>query len=526
MAILAALSAAVFPALAQEADVMRAALYISGAAEEEEVDQTVLERVEAFKGRIIKVNRPSRRAGELLSAYQLASLEDYRRRNGDILSWEELALVDGFGKEAVEALKPFLSLDSETLPGAVDTVVRHQRELLLRYAGTGFGAKFKWTAERWQAGAAWRGKDFTFHADADLGRHRVLIGDYHLRTGQGIAHWSGFSMENLSTVEAFIRRATGIRPGWSFSSASLYRGLAWEYARGPIQGSLFADIGGRLGTRVEGLWRAFQVGFTASIEKGGPVVSTDGRLNWKGMDLAAEFAWKNRSFGGIMAGSVKLADAFRLAFQGRALPSRFSGKKAGEYALAAGLGYKASSLTASFTLDAALVPKPDSGETGRRQLKAYAQARWQMTPAWALAARYTGRYRNYEDARTGLRLDILFSGGPWCATGRLEGAYCTQTGLLAYCEGGYNSDKLSGYLRVTGFLVNHWNARIYCYERDAPGTFSVPAYNGRGWAASFTGKWKIRWRRLTARLYLRAACRFRAGESPKPSGSVQLQLQI
>ena len=128
---------------AQDGDVIRAALYLSGASSEEELDATVVDRLENLRGRPIKVNKPSRRARELLSAYQIASLEDYRRNHGDILSCEELALVDGFNREAVVALRPFLSLDSEALPGSVDTLSRQKRLLLVRVTEKNWGAKYK-----------------------------------------------------------------------------------------------------------------------------------------------------------------------------------------------------------------------------------------------------------------------------------------------------------------------------------------------------------------------------------------------
>ena len=48
----------------------------------------------------------------------MASLLDYRKRNGDILSMKELAAVDGFSQERAEALAPFVSLYSEAAPGA------------------------------------------------------------------------------------------------------------------------------------------------------------------------------------------------------------------------------------------------------------------------------------------------------------------------------------------------------------------------------------------------------------------------
>ena len=41
-------------------------------------------------------------------------------------------------------------------------------------------------------------------------------------------------------------------------------------------------------------------------------------------------------------------------------------------------------------------------------------------------------------------------------------------------------------------MADNWNDRIYCYERDAPGSFNIPAYYGRGWAASLVGRLKLR----------------------------------
>lgn len=534
---------------AQDGDVLRAALYLGGVSTEEELDATLVDRLESLRGRPVRVNKPSRRARELLSAYQLASLEDYRRAHGDILSWEELALVDGFGREAVSALRPFLSLDSESLPGAVDTVSRQKRQLLVRVTEKNWGAKYKSSGDRYQAGAAWRDRDGTFHADVQLGRHRLLLGDYNARFGQGAAHWSGFAMESLSSPDAFVRRSTGLRPAWSFSHEGLHRGGAWEYARGAFQGALFADISGTYGLHAEGLWRAFQAGFTALLERGAPTFSLDGRFNWKGLDLAGELAWKNASPGGKAAASWKVSDAVRMAAQVRVLPSRFSGRKNGEYAFAAGASYASDSrvtlsgktgfgssvqaFTASVTADAALLPKPSSGESGRFQLRSYWQARWQLSPRWALAFRFTERFRNYEPARHDARLDVLFGHGLWSAAFRSEFAYCGYPGFLSYLEGGYKGDQasrwwreLSGYLRITGFLVEHWDARVYCYERDAPGSFSVPAYNGKGVAASLSGSWKHRFGRwFTLRLYLRAACTFRTTQAPAPVVHLQLQLE-
>ena len=108
---------------AQDEEILRAARYLSGASSEEQVDEYWIERLEARNGRRIRINEKTVRADGLLSDYQLASLADYKARCGDVLSWEELALVDGFSREAVEALRPFLSLASSRLPGSTGVPV-------------------------------------------------------------------------------------------------------------------------------------------------------------------------------------------------------------------------------------------------------------------------------------------------------------------------------------------------------------------------------------------------------------------
>ena len=189
-------------------DILRAALYLSGAQSEEEIDQDWIQRLEGMSR--VRINSGRLRPG-LLTDYQIATLADYRAAHGDILSWEELMLVDGFGREAVEALKPFLSLESRRLPGSADTV-RIRADALVRTTLKNIGTKAKVTGENWRVGGAWRTGDWTAHAEADTRLGRLLLGDFNIRYGEGLSQWSGFSMESLSTVDAFIRRSTGISP--------------------------------------------------------------------------------------------------------------------------------------------------------------------------------------------------------------------------------------------------------------------------------------------------------------------------
>ena len=148
-----AIAALFFIQVHAQDEILRAALYLSGADSEEEIDQDWIQRLEGMN----RVNSGHLRPG-LLTDYQIATLADYRAAHGDILSWEELMLVDGFSREAVDALRPFLSLESRRLPGAVDTV-RIKAEALLRTTLKNVGAKARVSGENWRVGGAWRNPD-------------------------------------------------------------------------------------------------------------------------------------------------------------------------------------------------------------------------------------------------------------------------------------------------------------------------------------------------------------------------------
>ena len=517
-------------------EILRAALYLSGANSEEEIDEDWIHRLEAM-GKV-RVNSNRLRPG-LLTDYQIATLADYRAAHGDILSWEELMLVDGFGREAVEALKPFLSLESRRLPGASDTV-RTRADALVRTTLKNVGVKAKVTGDYWRIGGAWRSPDWTAYAEADTRLGRIVLGDFNVRYAEGLAQWSGFSMESLSTVDAFIRRSSGIAPVWSYNSASVHRGAAYENGGRHWRASAWGTLDKVFGTHAEYLGRWGHAGGTlAWIPSSGFSASLEGRCNLRGADYSAEVAYRSRVLAGKASARWKMGDNSKLAAQVRVLPSKFSGKKNGEYALAAGYSLQAGRWVSlagrtgfgssvpmyklSLTLDAALLPV--AGVDPRRlQVRGYATWNWQFASAWSLALRLTERFRNYESPRTDLRMDAQFASGPWLSVLRCEAVRCEAWGVLSYLEGGYKNECLSVYLRVAAFDIAQWADRIYCYERDAPGTFSVPAYYGRGFSASLVAGYKLRLgRRFTFKAHLRAGYILRVAREPTPTLNLQLQ---
>jgi len=488
----------------------------------------------------VRVNSSHIRPG-LLTDYQIATLADYRASQGDILSWEELMLVDGFGREAVEALRPFLSLESRRLPGSTDTV-RTRAEALVRTTLKNVGVKAKVTGEYWRVGGAWRNPDWTAHAEADIRIGRFVLGDFNVRYGEGLAQWSGFSMESLSTVDAFIRRASGIAPVWSYTSSSVHRGGAYEYGGQHWRASAWGTLAKVFGTHAEYLGRWGHAGTTVAWSPSeGLSVSLEGRLNLRGIDGAAEVAYRSEAVAGKASARWKVGENGKLAVQARVIPSRFSGKKNGEYALAAGyalqsgrwqslagksgFGSSVPSYKLSLTLDAAMLPV--GGVDPRRlQIRAYGNWDWQMAPAWALSVRLTERYRNYENPRTAIRADVKFAHGPWLSVMRGEAVRCQSWGLLSYLEGGYKNETLSSYLRFSAFHIPEWADRIYSYERDAPGTFSVPAYSGKGISASLVAGYKLRLGRVTLKANLRGAYMLRVGRESTPTLNFQLQCSL
>ena len=103
-----------------------------------------------------------------------------------------------------------------------------------------------------------------------------------------------------------------------------------------------------------------------------------------------------------------------------------------------------------------------------------------------------------DSRRRDLRADLSVSREPFSVKWRLNLVKCENTGWLSYTEGGYKYGRDSSRLRVSLFLrgtfydTPDWETRIYCYERDIPGSFSVPACYGRGYSYSAIFSLKLR----------------------------------
>ena len=97
-------------------------------------------------------------------------------------------------------------------------------------------------------------------------------------------------------------------------------------------------------------------------------------------------------------------------------------------------------------------------------------------------------------------------------------------GLLGYLEGGWKPPGGTGWIRFTAFSTSGWQSRIYSYERDAPGNFTVPPCYGTGCSVMALAQWKRRVRKTNIKLYLRGSYRWQK-EKPGVAG-LKLQLTV
>ncbi len=568
---------------AQSDERMMAILYLSGADSEEELDEQEVERFAVLASRPLEINLASRSrmvSSGLMSQYQVASLMDYRLRNGDVLSVSELATVDGFGEEYAEALEPFVSFASNALPGQTEPGSKClTHEVLARSAIKGnafnYGAKYRMNyGETFEFSSAARtgysdkerfppsawSVNMTYFGKRRLGK--VMIGDFNARFGQGLTLWSGMSMSGLSTSSSFSRRPSGLSPSWSWSGIGSHRGVAADFTAGRMVYSTFVSFPGlrswcesgkpagislMTGANVTRYSRNGQVSLTGYcltdpmnmfVRPRGGKLSVDFRHSWRGVDYFGEIAWDfvGKSPGAIFGTVFPLGGDWKLSSAVHSYSPDFGSdytggirgwtKTSDEHGVAIGVEKAGAFLTADLAVK--------GRDRSRRQLRVQFKLPLQLTRTSVLSVKITERFRPYEEIlkyRTGARCDLDWSSsglsaryGPsdkpaWKLRGRIEGLLCRSLAALSYLEGGRKTERFSAYLRGTIFIVDNWDDRIYSYERDAPGNFTVPAYYGRGWSLSAVSGCKLRLGKGKAlKLYFRASTvSYSFMRTPKPS---------
>lgn len=212
------------------------------------------------------------------------NLLDYRDRSGKFIANYELQAIKGADPALLRLLLPYVTVN---VPGSLsgfqanrllkdgthDLMVRFGQTIeqrrgyavtdtgRSRYLGTPhqvfvryryrFGPDLqvslnmkKDAGESWLHGAKFRG--FDFYSGSVFLRNqgrlkRLVIGDYALQFGQGLAMWSGLGFGKGSMIQGMAKQSTGLRPYTSSNEVSFLRGTAATIEIGQVSVTPFVS---------------------------------------------------------------------------------------------------------------------------------------------------------------------------------------------------------------------------------------------------------------------------------------------
>ncbi len=564
-------------------------LNLTGAVSVEELDPYEVERLGELLARPLPLNHVSEsrlKESGLFSHYQSASLIDYRSRHGDVLSFNELAAVDGFGHDFVSRIAPFVSLESNRLPGASPyrSVMNNLeiRSSLKPGAPLTYGMKYRLevgetlsggiSISRTSSSESFAPEAYSGNVSYNFRRRsaKILIGDFNARFGQGLALWNGMSLSGLTSALSFMRKPSGITASSSFTGGYAMRGVAGDVRVGRVKISVMNAFAEKKETlsfmpavNVACFFRSGMISLThyadfAVIDTLCRIpdmkTSADFAFTVRGTDIFAEtaFDWislKPAALAGVVS---PLGDDVRLAAMLRYYPTSFTPSRSAaarsttkcsnEYAAsvaadfsagrrvdlngAEGFGSSVRRHSGKISADFAYFPEVKSKTAVMKsvQLKAHTEWTFMISGSFRTTLKFSERIRTWgEPFRTDVRGDFSYMSKYFVANLRINALRSNETGLLAYAEGGYTGRKLNFYARAGIFRIDKWDDRIYVYERDAPGAFNVPAYYGRGLWAALNMNWRFAgW----GRIYVRAAMTSYPFMAQKKPGRAELKIHF
>lgn len=234
----------------------------------------IIEDLERLAEEPLNLNRCSREelSGlHLLNDIQIKKLLDYRNEYGPVYSIYELVAVDGFSKELLLKMEPFVWFGP---PGGETERLREKlkygrHELLLRALGTTqkprgyqpkndgtvpfegnrarYYSRYRFragdnisagiTAEKDPGEAFFNGSNkmgfdfYSAHINFKIGPviENVTVGDFVVRSGQGLAIWQGYSIGKSVYSLNISKTNQGIRPFTSSDENRFFRGVATTF---------------------------------------------------------------------------------------------------------------------------------------------------------------------------------------------------------------------------------------------------------------------------------------------------------
>lgn len=225
-----------------------------------------------------------------LNEFQIVSLVDYIRRNGPMLTYYELQMVDGYDQNDVFRMLPFITIsqkDDQSEFKVVRAMKYGKNELLARtvffaeerdgyvkvpdsvrvaepekhYPGNGarYFARYSFnfnkqltagiTAEKDPGEQFFKGHQkygFDYYsayiAVHDIGKvETFIVGDFQAKFGQGLVAWSGMSSGKSSFVMDIRKKGAGVKKYSSADENLFYRGVATTLNFGSVKATLFGS---------------------------------------------------------------------------------------------------------------------------------------------------------------------------------------------------------------------------------------------------------------------------------------------
>lgn len=200
-----------------------------------------------------------------LSPLQISNFFNHLKINGKLLNILELQSIDGFDLQTINRLIPFVALKAPPLisnmsykdlakKGNNDLIIRYGRlfqtqkgfkslpgsrylgtsdKLLIRYRYTYTALLSASLVAEKDAGEYLTNSKTGFdHLSGNIAINKVgkfkkiVLGDYSLQFGQGLALWSGFAFGKGPDVTSVASKDAGLRPYSSSNEASFFRGIA------------------------------------------------------------------------------------------------------------------------------------------------------------------------------------------------------------------------------------------------------------------------------------------------------------